>query len=101
MENNDKFITIFDEDKNEVLAEILFTFESKGDNYVLLTLVSEFDDVQDLDEEYAVLAYKYDELEDGTIGNLIEIPETAFEEWEMIEEMFNTFEESQFEAETE
>ncbi len=99
MENNDKYITILDEENNESLAEVIFTFEDRGENYVLLTLVNEFDDVESLDDEYNVLAYKYEELEDGTIGNLIEIPESDEESWQVVEEMFNTFAQTNFEME--
>ncbi|MGL4590045.1 MAG: DUF1292 domain-containing protein [Mycoplasmatales bacterium] len=93
----DKYITIVDENNEEILAEVLFTFENEGQSYVLLTLASEFDEVESLDDDYAVFAYKYEELEDGTIGNLIEIPESAVDEWEMIEEMFNTFDAEEME----
>ncbi len=99
MENNDKYITILDEENNESLAEVIFTFEDRGENYVLLTLVNEFDEVESLDDEYNVLAYKYEELEDGTIGNLIEIPESDEESWQVVEEMFNTFAQTNFEME--
>ncbi len=95
----DKYITLVGEDDTEVLAEVVFTFENNGENYVLLTLTTEFDEVEDLDAEYNVLAYKYEELEDGSIGNLIEIAETADEEWELVEEMLATFEETNFEME--
>ncbi len=99
MENNDKYITILDEENNESLAEVIFTFEDRGENYVLLTLVNEFDEVESLEDEYNVLAYKYEELEDGTIGNLIEIPESDEESWQVVEEMFNTFAQTNFEME--
>ncbi len=95
----DKYITLVGEDDTEVLAEVVFTFENNGENYVLLTLTTEFDEVEDLDDEYNVLAYKYEELEDGSIGNLIEIAETADDEWALVEEMLATFEETNFEME--
>ncbi|WOO87494.1 DUF1292 domain-containing protein [Mollicutes bacterium LVI A0039] len=99
MTNEDKYITLIGEDDTEVLAEVVFTFENDGENYVLLTLTTEFDEVEDLDSEYSVLAYKYEELEDGSIGNLIEIAESSDEEWELVEEMLATFEETNFEVE--
>ncbi len=99
MKNEDKYITLIGEDDTEVLGEVIFTFENDGENYVLLTLTSEFDDVQDLDEDYNVLAYKYEELEDGSIGNLIEISENSEAEWDLIEEMLATFEQTNFEME--
>lgn len=99
MTNEDKYITLIGEDDTEILAEVVFTFENDGENYVLLTLTTEFDEVDDLEDEYNVLAYKYEELEDGSIGNLIEIAETADEEWALVEEMLATFEETNFEME--
>ncbi len=99
MEKNDKYITILDENGVESLAEVIFTFESNNENYVLMTLVNEFDDVESIEDEYNVLAYKYEELEDGTIGNLIEISEEDNEAWNVVEEMFNTFESTNFEME--
>ncbi len=99
MENNDKYITILNEQGEETLAEVLFTFENADENYVLMTLVNEIEDVDSLEDEYNVLAYKYEELEDGTIGNLIEIPENDEESWTIVEEMFNTFESTNFDME--
>ncbi len=99
MTNEEKYITLVGEDDTEVLAEVIFTFEHDGENFVILTLTTEFDQVDDLDDEYNVLAYKYEELEDGSIGNLIEIAETADEEWAVVEEMLATFEETNFEME--
>ncbi len=97
MQNEDKYITLIDENENEVLAEVIFTFENEGENYVLLTLATEFDEVDDLDYEYDVLAYKYEEMDDGTIGNLIEIDQNSTEEWDLVEEMLATFQETNFE----
>ncbi len=90
--NNDKFITLVGEDGVETLAEILFTFEYEDDNFVLLTLVNEIDSQN---EEYEVLAYKYEEKENKEIGNLIEIPDGS-SDWDIVEEMFNTFEAGEF-----
>ena len=99
MNNEDTYITILDEDDNEVLAEVLFTFAHESENYVLMTLVSEFEDVDDFEAEYQVLAYKYEEMDDGTIGNLIEIPQSDTETWQVVEEMFETFSDSEFDFE--
>lgn len=99
MAKDDKYITLVGEDDTEVLAEIVFTFENEGENYVLLTLTSEFDQIDDVEDECNVLAYKYEELEDGSIGNLIEIAETADDEWALVEEMLATFSETNFEME--
>lgn len=88
----EKFITLIGDNEEEILAEILFTFEHEQDNFVLLTIVNE---ISEEDEDYGVLAYKYEEKEEGTIGNLIEIPENS-SDWEVVEEMFNTFMDSEF-----
>lgn len=90
----EKYIRLLDENENETLAEVLFTFEKDGDNYVILQKTTEFDS----EEEQPVFAYLYEELEDKTIGNLIEIQLTDTKRWELIEEMFNTFCEDEFEG---
>lgn len=96
----DKYITILDENNVDQLAEVIFTFPYNGENYVLLTPVSEFDEVESLEDDYTVFAYKYEELEDGTIGNLIEIPLENNEEWAIIEEMFNTFNDAEYNSDS-
>ncbi len=90
----DKFITLIGEDNTEILAEILFTFEHEEDNFVLMTLVEE---ISEEDKDYEVLAYKYEEV-DGEIGNLIEIPDGS-SDWDVVEEMLNTFEAGEFKVE--
>lgn len=81
-------LTFIDEDGNEVLCEILFTFESKEFNkhYVLFYPVSE--DVDELEVE--VMAASYDPNDDAE-GNLQGIE--SDEEWEMIEGVLDQFEE--------
>ena len=75
-------LTFIDEDGNEVLCEILFTFESKefNKNYVLFYPVGGDED------EIEVMAASYIPTEDGE-GELQAI-ETA-EEWQMIEEVLD------------
>ena len=97
--NEDKLITIESENGEQVLAEVIFTFENEGDNFVFLTLEKEFEDIENLEEEYTVLVYKYIELEDGTIGELIEIEENETKTWELIDEVFATFQDTNFEME--
>lgn len=79
-------ITIVDEHGNEELYEILFTFDSEdfGKSYVLVypTGIPEEDEIE-------LQAFSYVENEDGTEGDLEPI-ETE-EEWDMIEEVLNTF----------
>lgn len=80
-------ITLVDEEGNETLYEILLTIDGQeefGRNYVLLYPAG-----ADEDEEVELQAYAYVENEAGTEGDLKQI-ETD-KEWDMIEEVFNTF----------
>lgn len=80
-------ITLVDEEGNETLYEILLTIDGQeefGRNYVLLYPAG-----ADEDEEVELQAYAYVENEAGTEGDLEQI-ETD-KEWDMIEELFNTF----------
>lgn len=80
-------ITLVDEEGNETLYEVLLTIDGQeefGRNYVLLYPAG-----TDEDEEVELQAYAYIENEEGTEGNLEQI-ETD-KEWDMIEEVFNTF----------
>ena len=80
-------ITLVDEEGNETLYEILLTIDGQeefGRNYVLLYPAG-----VDEDEEVELQAYAYTENEEGTEGDLEQI-ETD-KEWDMIEEVFNTF----------
>ena len=85
----DSYLTIVDEDGNEVLCQVLFAFESEELNrkYVIFCEVSEIEKYygsEDEDEgQIEVSAARYIEGEDGT-GVLEEI-ETE-EEWALIEE---------------
>lgn len=87
MENQNQLVFI-DENGNEVLCNILFTFESEefGKNYVLFTPVT-----GEEEEEIEVAAASYVSSEDGTVGELFAV-ETD-EEWEMIEEVLASFDE--------
>lgn len=81
-----EYITIFDEEGNETLHEILFTFESEDFNksYVLVYPAGTIDD-----EDVELQAFSYTEASDGTTGSLQPI-ETE-QEWDMVEEVLNTF----------
>lgn len=87
MEHNDNNITIVDENGNEQLCEVLFTFDSDKFNksYVLYYPMS----VEDEEEEMEIHASSFVPSEDNKDGELSPI-ETE-EEWDMIEEMLNTF----------
>lgn len=81
-----EYITIFDEEGNETLHEILFTFESEDFNksYVLVYPAGTIDE-----EDVELQAFSYTESADGTTGSLQPI-ETE-QEWDMVEEVLNTF----------
>ena len=92
MEHGENQITIVDQDGNEQLCEVLFTFESEdfGKSYVLFQQVGEVEEDEDGPE---IHAYAFAPTDDGGDGELIPI-ETE-EEWDMVEEMLNTFYEEQ------
>ncbi|NCU18289.1 DUF1292 domain-containing protein [Pallidibacillus pasinlerensis] len=79
-------ITVIDEDGNEELCEVLFTFESEefGKSYVLYYPVSAEED-EDGEIEIHASAFKAGEEQ----GELMPIETDA--EWDMIEEMLATF----------
>jgi uncharacterized protein YrzB (UPF0473 family) len=87
MEHGEKNITIVDEDGNEQLCEVLFTFDSEefGKSYVLYYPVGADEDDQD-DIEIHASSYVPGENEEGDLT-----PIETDEEWDMIEEMLNTF----------
>lgn len=78
----EKTFTVIDEEGNEILYEVVLTFKNDETekSYVIYKLPKE-----DAEEVFAAI---YDEdAKDG--GNLIQI-ETD-EEWDMVEEVLNTF----------
>ena len=86
-----ELITLVDEQGNENLFEILLTIDGKeefGKNYVLLVPVNA---EEDENGEVEIQAYSFTENEDGTEGELEPIPEDSVAEWDMIEEVFNSF----------
>ena len=87
MSNKENQLTFIDEQGNEVLCEILFTFNSEefNKNYVLFYPVGS----EDEDGNIEVMAASYIESEDGTCGELQDV--TTDEEWELIEEMLESF----------
>lgn len=89
-----ELITLVDEQGNETLFEILLTIDGKeefGKNYVLLVPVNA---EEDENGEVEIQAYSFIENEDGTEGELQPISEDSEDsedEWNMIEEVFNSF----------
>lgn len=88
MEHDEKYFTVVDEEGNEELHEILFTFDSDEFNksYVLYFPVGADEDEG---EEIEIHASAFSPNGEGEEGSLQPI-ETE-EEWDMIEEMLNTF----------
>ena len=76
--NKENQLTFIDEQGNEVLCEVLFTFSSEefNKNYVLFYPVGS----EDEDGSINVMAASYKETEDGA-GDLEEI--TSDEEWDL------------------
>ena len=87
-EDQDRQLTLIDEDGNEELFEVLFTFHSDDNDksYILLYPAA----VED-DDEIEVQAFSYDADEDGdvTSSDLHEITSDA--EWDMVQGVLNTF----------
>lgn len=86
MDHGEKHITVVDEQGNEVLCEVLFTFDSDEfkKSYVLYFPVGESEE-----EEIEIHASSFEQNDENAEGELKPI-ETE-EEWDMIEEMLNTF----------
>ena len=96
MNHDEKHITVVDEEGNEQLCEVLFTFDSDefGKSYVLYYPVgAEEDDEEDIEIHASAFIPK----EDGEDGDLM--PIETDEEWDMIEEVLNTFLEDEEDAE--
>ena len=86
-----EFIPLVADQGAESLFEILLTIDGQeefGKNYVLLIPASA---EEDENGEVEIQAYSYTENENGTEGDLQPIPEDATAEWDMIEEVFNSF----------
>ncbi len=88
MTHDEKQITIIDESGNEQLCEVLFTFDSDEfeKSYVLYFPVGA---EEDENEEIEIHASSFIPAEEGQDGELM--PIESDEEWDLIEEMLNTF----------
>ncbi|MBT2694146.1 DUF1292 domain-containing protein [Bacillus sp. ISL-55] len=88
MDHGENNITVVDENGNEQLCEVLFTFDSDefGKSYVLYYPVGAEDSD---DEEIEIHASAFTPSEDNEDGELMPIETDA--EWDMIEEMLETF----------
>ncbi|MBE1554628.1 DUF1292 domain-containing protein [Sporosarcina limicola] len=90
MEHGQETMTIVDEHGKEHVCEVIFTFESEefGKSYVLYHILDQ-DDADNEDEEIEIHASAFMPSENNEDGELMPIEDDA--EWEMIEEMLNTF----------
>lgn len=88
MDHGDNHITVIDEDGNEELCEILFTFDSEefGKSYVVYYPISAETSDEDDIEIHAAAFTPSDNSNDGEL-----MPVETDEEWDLIEEMLNTF----------
>lgn len=97
MDNNDNTITVIDENGNEQLCEILFTFDSEDYNksYIFYYPAGA---AEREDEEVEIFAAIYEPREnDIEQGDLK--PIESDEEWEMVEEVLATFIDSELDEE--
>lgn len=85
-DHDKEFITIIDENGNETLHEILLTFESDEfkKSYVVVYPAGSMED-----DDVELQAFSFTEDEEGESGNLQ--PIESDEEWDMVEEVLNTF----------
>ena len=86
-----ELITLVDEQGNETCLKSFWRLTEKKNlvkNYVLLVPVNA---EEDEDGQVEIQAYSFIENEDGTEGELQPIPEDSEDEWNMIEEVFNSF----------
>ncbi|WP_100372008.1 DUF1292 domain-containing protein [Bacillus sp. FJAT-45037] len=85
-------IVIPDEHGTEHLFDELFKFtvDETGKNYILVTPVGDSEDDDDDEEGEEVFAFRYEDRDDEE-NDIGLFPVETDEEWEMIEEMLNTF----------
>ncbi|MGL4373800.1 MAG: DUF1292 domain-containing protein [Turicibacter sp.] len=90
-------ITVVDENGNELLCEILFTFDSDDYNksYVVYYPIGAENEDEDGNVDLHVSAYLPTSENEG--GELM--PVETDEEWDMIEEVINTFLDNEEEGE--
>lgn len=102
MEHGQEHITVVDENGNEQLFEVLFTFESEdfGKSYVLYFPIGAEEDEEGEIEIHASSFTENPDL-DETVGGGELRPVETDAEWDMIEEMLNTFLDEEEENENE
>ena len=82
----EQYITVSDDNGNETLYEVLFTFDSEdyGKSYILLIPAG-----SEPGDQVDVLAYYFDSEAEGKDVDLNEIE--SDEEWDMVEGVLDTF----------
>lgn len=82
----EQYITVSDDNGNETLYEVLFTFDSEdyGKSYILLIPAG-----SEPGDQVDVLAYSFDSEVEGEDVDLNEIE--SDEEWDMVEGVLDTF----------
>lgn len=88
MNHGENNITVVDEEGNEQLCEVLFTFDSEefGKSYVLYYPIGSDEDDEEEIEIHASSFIPNEETRDGEL-----MPIETDEEWDLVEEMLNTF----------
>lgn len=89
-------IIIPDESGHEHLFEVVFTFDvhETGKSYVVVQPVGQ--NILEEEDETEVFAFRYEETEtDDGEDDLALFPIETDEEWEIVEEMINTFSEEE------
>ncbi|TKD70236.1 DUF1292 domain-containing protein [Pseudalkalibacillus hwajinpoensis] len=94
MEEKERII-IPDENGDEHLFEVLFTFDVEENGHSYMTVVPA--DQADSEDEVEVYAFRYEE-EDNEERDYKLFPIESDKEWEIVEEMLNTFSEEEEEA---
>ncbi|WKB36870.1 DUF1292 domain-containing protein [Terrilactibacillus sp. S3-3] len=92
-EEEQERIIIPGENGEENLFDILFTFDvpETGKSYVIVVPVEEEQDDVSEDEEEEVFAFRYEDTDD----EFKLFPIETDEEWDIVEEMLNTFSEEE------
>ncbi len=90
LEPKDNQLVVVDGEGNEILCEILFTFQSEksGKNFVVFYRV---EDLGSEDDTLELSAAIYQEGEEGDTGELIEIEDD--DDWNEVEDAINDFDE--------
>ena len=86
--NQEELITLVDDQGNETLYQVLFTFESEdyGKSYILLVPAG-----SEPEEQVDVLAFAFNPDENGDAKDAELFDIESDEEWDMVEGVLDTF----------